>query len=71
MVLKKTSLVVLRKFQCAQGLLGHWAEHSPKGRYIPRWLDEVQAEFKALESRGFSAARSPSMPTRSGPPLRG
>jgi hypothetical protein len=37
------------KFQGAQELLEHWAEHSPKGRYIPRWLDEVQAEIIALE----------------------
>jgi non-specific serine/threonine protein kinase/serine/threonine-protein kinase len=35
-------------FQRAQGLLGHWAEHSPRDRYIRHSLDEVRAEIKAL-----------------------
>src|SRR5580704_9894455 len=55
----------------AQELPEHWGRAQPKDRYIPRWLDEVQAGIKELESCSLSAARSPSMPTRSGPPLHG
>ena len=58
-------------FQGAQELPEHWGRAQPRDRYIPRWLDEVQAGIKELESCSFSAARSPSMPTRSGPPLHG
>jgi eukaryotic-like serine/threonine-protein kinase len=35
-------------FQRAQGSLEHWAEHSPKDRYIRHSRDEVRAEIKAL-----------------------
>jgi eukaryotic-like serine/threonine-protein kinase len=35
-------------FQRAQGLLEHWAQHSPKNRYIRHSMDEVQAEIRAL-----------------------
>jgi eukaryotic-like serine/threonine-protein kinase len=37
-----------QNFQRAQGLLEHWAQHSPKNRYIRHSMDEVQAEIRAL-----------------------